>query len=203
MRIYTKTGDSGTTSLIGGERASKADPRVEAYGTVDELAAHLALLADMIRRAYPHQIYPPKGSVRPSQARKLAPIADRIDDIQHDLMALEAIISTGGGGEEKVAALPAQCGDGVRRLERLIDEMSEGLPPLKGFTIPGGHPIVSQSHICRTVCRRAERAAVRAAGQYPLPVEAAGYLNRLSDYLYVVGRKAVDIIGVKETYWIP
>ncbi len=161
------------------------------------------LLDDMIRRACPHQIYPPKGFARPSQARKLAPIAAQIDDIQHDLMALEAIISTGKGGEEKVAVLPVQCGNGVRRLEKLIDEMSEGLPPLKGFTIPGGHPIVSQSHICRTVCRRAERATVRAAGEYPLPAEAAEYLNRLSDYLYVVGRKMVEILNVKETYWIP
>lgn len=203
MKVYTKTGDKGTTSLIGGERVSKADLRVEAYGTIDELAANLALLADMIRRTCPHPIYPPKGSVKPSQARKLAPIAAQIDDIQRDLMAVEAIISTGKGGEEKVATLPAECGNGVRRLEGLIDEVSDGLPQVKGFTLPGGHPIVSLSHICRTVCRRAERAAVRASEQYPLPSEAAEYLNRLSDYLYVVGRKAVEILNVKEIYWIP
>ncbi|MDR1671473.1 MAG: cob(I)yrinic acid a,c-diamide adenosyltransferase [Alistipes sp.] len=173
MKVYTKTGDKGTTSLIGGERVSKADPRVEAYGTVDELAAHIALLADMMR----------------SRGGFDTIVAD-IDDIQRDLMTVEALLASGSDG--KVAPLPVGA---IARLESQIDEMSVGLPPVKGFTIPGGHPVVSQSHVCRTVCRRAERAVVRMGG-------GSEYLNRLSDWLYVVGRKAVEILGVKEKYWI-
>jgi cob(I)alamin adenosyltransferase len=179
MKIYTKKGDSGTTSLIGGERVSKADPRVEAYGTVDELAAHLALLGDMMR-----------------PDARLEPMADAIDAIQKDLMTIEAQLATGRGGEGKVSPLPVGA---IARLEGEIDAMSAGLPSIEGFTLPGGHPIISQSHICRTVCRRAERAAVRANAS---EATAAGYLNRLSDWLYVSGRKAVEILGLKEKYWI-
>ena len=183
MKVYTKTGDGGTTALIGGERVSKADLRVEAYGTVDELAAHLALLGDMMRGACGFD-----GMV------------DAIDDIQKDLMVVEAMLSTGAGGEGKVAQLPESA---IERLERQIDAMSEGLPALKGFVLPGGHPVVSQSHVCRTVCRRAERATIRMSDEYtPQPV-AARYLNRLSDWLYAAGRKAVEILEVKEKYWIP
>lgn len=183
MKVYTKTGDGGITALIGGERVSKADPRVEAYGTVDELAAHLALLSDMMR-----------------QDRGFEAIVTAIDTIQKDLMVIEALLATGRGGERKVAPLPNNA---VKRLEGEIDSMSDGLPPLEGFTLPGGHPVVSQSHVCRTVCRRAERATIRMSEQYPAPPAAAEYLNRLSDWLYVVGRKAVVTLGVKETYWTP
>ena len=193
MKVYTKTGDGGTTALIGGERVSKADARVEAYGTVDELAAHLALLGDMMRRE-----------------EGFATTIDAIDRIQKELMVVEALLATGQGGrnadggsgyaESKVAPLPAAA---VERLEREIDAMSNGLPPLAGFTLPGGHPVVSQSHVCRTVCRRAERATVRVSELYVMSPGVAEYLNRLSDWLYVVGRKAVMILGVKETYWMP
>jgi cob(I)alamin adenosyltransferase len=181
MKVYTKTGDGGTPMLIGGERVSKADTRVEAYGTVDELAAHLAMLSDMMR----------------SESRFTEMVA-AVDDIQRDLMVVEALLATGAKGEGKVAPLPESA---VERMERQIDEMSEGLPPLKGFVIPGGHPIVSQSHICRTVCRRAERATVRLSEEHPLPSGPARYLNRLSDWLYVAGRKVVVILEIKEIYW--
>ncbi len=183
MKVYTKTGDGGTTALIGGERVSKADVRVEAYGTVDELAAKLALLGDWMRREQGFEA-----------------IVAGIQSVQGELMIVEALLATGNGGEGKVAPLPA---DAVRRLESEIDRMSEGLPPLAGFTLPGGHPVVSQSHVCRTVCRRAERATVRVSELYASPPVAAEYLNRLSDWLYVVGRKAVMILDIKETYWIP
>jgi cob(I)alamin adenosyltransferase len=183
MKIYTKTGDGGTTALIGGERVSKADPRVEAYGTVDELAAHLALMADMMRGE-----------------DGFAGIVASVDDIQRDLMTVEALLATGSGGEGKVAPLP---GEAIARLEGQIDTMSIGLPMVGGFTLPGGHAIVSQSHVCRTVCRRAERTTIRISEIYPLTPSLAEYLNRLSDWLYVVGRKAVAILGVKETYWQP
>jgi cob(I)alamin adenosyltransferase len=209
MKIYTKNGDKGTTSLIGGERVSKADPRVEAYGTVDELAAHLALWADMMRQTLvsARNIFT-HSNVRVSAARLLVQIADAVDEIQKDLMAVEAVLATGagagdggvGGKGSKVAPLPETA---IKRLESQIDAMSEGLPPLGGFTLPGGHPVVSQSHVCRTVCRRAERAIVRASEQRPLPSEPARYLNRLSDWLYAAGRKAAGLLEVKEIYWIP
>jgi cob(I)alamin adenosyltransferase len=186
MRVYTKTGDKGTTALIGGERVSKADPRVEAYGSVDELAAHLALLGDMMRN---------EG--------RLAHLADAIDTIQGDLMTVEALLATGTGAESRVTPLPP---DTITRLENEIDAMSADLPPVKGFTLPGGHPIISQSHVCRTVCRRAERAVVRIGGETGgmTDGEAASqqYLNRLSDWLYVAGRRIVEILGLKEKYWM-
>ncbi len=183
VRVYTKTGDGGTTSLIGGERVSKADLRVEAYGTVDELAAHLALLGDMMRAK--------KGFGEQVAA---------IGEIQKDLMIIEALLAVGRGGEGKVAPLPEGA---VERLEKEIDSMGEGLPPLTGFVLPGGDPIVSQSHVCRTVCRRAERASIRVSDEYSVPLVVVHYLNRLSDWLYVVGRKAVEILHVKEIYWMP
>lgn len=162
---------------------SKADARVEAYGTVDELAAHLALLGDLMRGE-----------------RGFEELVAGIDAIQKELMVVEALLATGRGGEGKVAPLPAAA---VERLEREIDAMSDGLPTLAGFTLPGGHPVVSQSHVCRTVCRRAERTTVRMSEQYISPPGAAEYLNRLSDWLYVVGRKAIMTLDVKETYWMP
>ncbi len=181
MKVYTKTGDGGTTTLIGGERVSKADLRVEAYGTVDELAAHLALMADMMR-----------GDADFDE------IVAGLENIQNELMTVEAMLATGPGGEGKVVPLSESA---VKRLEDQIDAMSEGLPPLEGFTLPGGHPIVSQSHVCRTVCRRAERAAVRALEEYPLQPVAWSYLNRLSDWLYSVGRRAAVILRIEEIYW--
>jgi cob(I)alamin adenosyltransferase len=182
-KVYTKTGDGGTTALIGGERVSKADLRVEAYGTVDELAAHLALLADMMCAAAGFE----------------APVA-AIGEIQKDLMVVEAMLATGRGGEGKVPPLSAEA---VERLERETDSMGAGLPPLRGFVLPGGDPIVSQSHVCRTVCRRAERVSVRVSDKYFVPPVVVHYLNRLSDWLYVAGRKAVEILNVKEMYWMP
>ncbi len=194
MKVYTKTGDDGTTSLIGGERVSKADPRVEAYGTVDELSAHLALLADMMR-CEPH------GHLFDEYIAAL-------DEIQIDLMTVEAMLAVGRRADSSSAAKPASLGmtlpeSAIARLEKLIDTTGENLPPLPGFVIPGGHPIVSQSHVCRTVCRRAERATVAIPHDYAPHPMAGQYLNRLSDLLYVVGRKAVEILSVKETYWTP
>jgi cob(I)alamin adenosyltransferase len=183
MKVYTKRGDTGTTSLIGGERVSKADARVEAYGTVDELSAHLAMLADLMR--------PEDG---------LSGMVAAVEQIQGELMTVEALLATGRGGEGKVAPLSPSAG---ARLEAEIDAMGEALPTVKGFTLPGGHPVVSQGHICRTVCRRAEREIVRAAEAHPVPTEVQSYINRLSDWLYTATRKAATILCVKEIYWIP
>lgn len=183
MKIYTKTGDSGTTELIGGERVSKADTRVEAYGTVDELAANIALLADIMGAESGFE-----GMIA------------RLEEIQEELMTVEALLATGRGGEGKVAPLPESA---IERLESEIDEMGEGLPSIRGFTLSGGHRVVSQSHVCRTVCRRAERAIVRASEEHPQEAATVGYLNRLSDWLYTAGRRAADILNVKEIFWIP
>lgn len=186
MTIYTKTGDGGKTSLIGGERVSKADPRVEAYGTVDELSAHLALLGDLM-----------------NADGRFGEITSLLDGIQKNLMAVEAILATGTGAGSRAGTGTGTGAGAVDELEADIDRLGAALPKIGGFVIPGGHPIVSQSHVCRTVCRRAERAIVRSSEQYALPQEPVRYVNRLSDWLYVVGRKAVEILAVEETYWTP
>lgn len=183
MKIYTKTGDKGLTSLVGGERVFKTDERVEAYGTVDELSAFTALLTDRLRQ---------DG----------AP-AERIDElcrITSRLMTVEALLAVGEGGSDKVAPLAP---DTVAWLEERIDAMQAELPPLDKFTIPGGHPAVSLCHVCRTVCRRAERAALRADQRYGVDRTALVWLNRLSDYFYLLGRSITLRLGVEETLWIP
>ncbi|MDR2890434.1 MAG: cob(I)yrinic acid a,c-diamide adenosyltransferase [Alistipes sp.] len=191
MKVYTKTGDGGTTSLIGGERVSKADPRVEAYGSVDELSAFLALLGD---------------TMAGDAEGRFAEFGGMLDEVQRDLFAIEAVLATGTGGGAKVKPLPREA---IERLERQIDELSDGLPPVAGFTIPGGHPIVSMCHVCRTVCRRAERVSIRsmesreASGSQQISSTAVEYLNRLSDLLYVVGRRVVETLSIKERFWLP
>ncbi len=188
MKIYTKTGDGGTTSLVGGERVAKDDLRVEAYGTVDELAAHLAVLSDC--------------------AAATGVLSDElgwIEAIQNELMTVEALLAGAHGEKGKEGASGEEGGKGedaltaaTLRLETQIDTMSADLPPFRGFTLPGGHPVVSQAHVCRTVCRRAERATITALKHYPLPASPARYLNRLSDWFYAFGRNAAKKVGVVE-----
>ena len=183
MKVYTRSGDKGTTSLIGGERVSKCDARVEAYGTVDELSAHMAMLGDLMGQR--------EGFSMERQA---------IERIQGELMIVEAQLAAGPGSHDKVSNLAPVS---VHKLEEEIDLMSEHLPPVKGFVIPGGDPIVSQSHICRTVCRRAERRSLAVNDPEGLLSASVAYLNRLSDWLYTVGRRSVEILSIKDTYWIP
>ena len=173
MKVYTKTGDKGMTSLIGGERVFKTDERVEAYGTVDELAAFTALLADNMR-----------GENR----------------ILSRLMSVEALLATGQSGSDKVAPLGPET---VAWLEGRIDAMQEVLKPIDKFTIPGGNAVVSMCHVCRTVCRRAERAALRADARYGVDSTALVWLNRLSDYFYLLGRTLTAHYAVDEVLWIP
>ncbi len=146
MKVYTKTGDKGMTSLIGGERVFKTDERVEAYGTVDELAAFTALLADNMR----------------GDAALASSVGD-LNRILSRLMSVEALLATGQSGSDKVAPLDPET---VAWLEGRIDAMQEVLKPIDKFTIPGGNAVVSMCHVCRTVCRRAERAALRADARY-------------------------------------
>lgn len=182
MKVYTKTGDKGLTSLISGERVFKTDERVEAYGSVDELAAFTALFNDTIR--------PDAG---------LAAYVEQLNRILSRLMTVEALLAQGDERSERVAPLREEC---VTWLEERIDAMQAALRPIDRFTIPGGHPAVSLCHVCRTVCRRAERAALRADQKYGVDPVALVWLNRLSDYFYLLGRTLTAHYQVEETLWI-
>lgn len=172
------------TSLIGGERVFKCDERVEAYGSVDELSAFVALLTDRLR---------------PDAA--LASHVEELNRILSRLMTVEALLATGEGGRDKMAPLAPEC---VAWLEACIDTMQAALPPIDKFTIPGGHEAVSLCHVCRTVCRRAERASLRAAALHPtISANTLAYLNRLSDYFYLLGRALTEYYKVEETLWRP
>lgn len=183
-KVYTRTGDKGTTSLVGGERVSKIDERVEAYGTVDELGSFTACLSDRLRTDEGAAEY----------------LAD-LDRIASQLMSVAALLAVGRGGKGK---LPDIRPEAIGYLEQRIDAMQAHLEPIAKFTIPGGHPAVSLCHVCRTVCRRAERAALRAAALHPtVSANALVYLNRLSDYFYLLGRTLTARYEVEETLWIP
>lgn len=185
MKIYTKTGDAGTTSLIGGERVTKCDLRVEAYGTVDELTAFVALLCDTL-----------------SEDERTATLIGELQRIESQLMTVAALFAVGKGGEGKVAPIAEER---ITEMENAIDRMQAEIPAITKFTIPGGHRAVSLCHVCRTVCRRAERSALRAAAEPTTVIDSSAlrYLNRLSDYLYTLGRVVTERLKVTETLWIP
>ena len=182
-KVYTKTGDKGTTSLVGGERVSKIDERVEAYGTVDELGSFTAYLSDHLR-----------------SDEGLAEYLGDLDRVASQLMSVAALLAVGHGGEGK---LPDISPEAIGYLEERIDAMQSRVRPITKFTIPGGHPTVSLCHVCRTVCRRAERAALRADAKYGVDSTALVWLNRLSDYFYLLGRTLTAYYDVRETLWIP
>ncbi|MEG2317854.1 MAG: cob(I)yrinic acid a,c-diamide adenosyltransferase, partial [Rikenellaceae bacterium] len=172
MKIYTKTGDKGTTSLIGGERVSKTDIRLEGYGTVDELQANVAYLRDcMVAEAV--------------LTDKMAQEKDELLWIEERLMVVSSVLAADVKVLDKI---PHISNNDIERIEKAIDRINLEIVPLTKFTIPGGHPLVSFSHIARTVCRRAERAALRVAIEVALEDLPLVFLNRLSDYLYVLGR---------------
>lgn len=185
MKIYTKQGDGGLTSLIGGERVFKTDSRVEAYGTVDELTAYVAMLADLLHRK-----------------EGMEPYVTELRQLLVEAMTVEALLAVGEGGEGKVAPLKPEC---IARLEEAIDRMQAEVPPLTKFTLPGGDPILSMCHICRTVSRRAEREALRADRDHEqgVPCEVKQWLNRLSDYFYLLGRRLTLALEIEEVEWIP
>ena len=183
MKVYTKTGDGGTTSLIGGERVPKYDSRVEAYGSVDELTAFVALLCDELR-----------GD------EALAPTVEELEIIESRLMTVAALLAVGAGGEGKVAPMKPED---TQFLEERIDAMQAQVAQIAKFTIPGGCRAVSLCHVCRTVCRRAERWALRAEAECGADKTAMIWLNRLSDYFYLLGRRLTDFMGVEERLWRP
>ncbi len=179
-KIYTKTGDRGETSLLGGTRVPKSHERVEAYGTIDELNSFLGLLRDHL----------------PDE-----PTKNLILRIQENLFIAEAWVASDPGLPPK--DLPELKEEETEFLEHAIDTMNEELPPLSNFILPGGHPAVSSCHIARTVCRRAERALIRVPSAAPSDAKIIQYLNRLSDYLFVLARKAAKDAGVDEKRWLP
>ncbi|MFI3288575.1 MAG: cob(I)yrinic acid a,c-diamide adenosyltransferase [Rikenellaceae bacterium] len=182
MRVYTKGGDTGTTSLINGDRVKKYDDRVEAYGTIDELTAHLALLGDKMR-----------------SDSTLTKYVDEINVINSMLMNIEAHLAA---GDPIKYPLPEVDTESIEMLERRIDEMQSALPSIMKFTIPGGCKLNSLCHICRTVCRRAERRTAVVMESYTIDKNVAKYINRLSDYLYLLGRTLTVHCGAEEILWI-
>ncbi len=183
MKVYTKSGDKGTTALIGGERVSKYDVRVEAYGTVDELTAFIGLLSAKLNEVEATQQY-----------------VDELYSINSMLMNIEAHLAAGEGGDYK---LPEITHESIELLEKGIDRMQESVPPITKFTIPGGNEVVSLCHVCRTICRRAERRSIGASDSYNINELVVIYLNRLSDYLYLLGRVSTVALDVEEILWRP
>jgi cob(I)alamin adenosyltransferase len=178
-RVYTRQGDRGETALAGGQRVAKDSLRIEAYGTVDELNAFI-------------------GVASASAPDELATILLRV---QHELFNLGSILAT---LPEDVHPKQARVTDAeIARLEAEMDAMNEGLPPLRSFVLPGGSRLNAELHVCRTVCRRAERVCVALARVESVPEEAVRYLNRLSDALFVWSRWASRVEGVAETLWEP
>lgn len=181
MKIYTKTGDGGTTALIGGTRVAKYNDRIEAYGTIDELIAFTANLASH-RKMDRHTIH-------------------ILEIVVERLMVCAALMAN--EKPENTANLPQITGDDIVVLEKEMDAMDTKLPPLSSFILPMGHEIVTRCHIARTVCRRAERLAVKVNSEDMSGIMTVKYLNRLSDYFFVLARKLSKDRKMKEILWNP
>jgi len=180
-RVYTRRGDTGQTSLAGGQRLPKNDLRIEAYGTVDELNSFIGLARE--------------------SARELPELDRILRRVQHELFNLGSILATlPEDVHPKQARITAAESE---QLEREIDRMNEGLPPLRSFVLPGGSRLNAELHICRTVCRRAERICVSLAASTEVDEAIVKYLNRLSDALFVWSRWASHQLGLAETLWEP
>ena len=181
MKIYTRTGDEGDTGLFGGGRVAKDDPRVEAYGAVDELNAALGLARSI--------------EMMPRVDEVLAPV-------QRDLFAIGALLATPDHDKMREQLAKARIDDGrIAELEHAIDAGEVELEPLKAFILPGGTPKAAALHVARTVCRRAERRVITLQRTVPLPQLAIIYLNRLSDLLFVLARVANKRAGAGEVTW--
>ena len=178
MRIYTKTGDDGTTGLFGGSRVPKDDLRIEAYGTIDELNAFIGKLAE-----------------NPEFAEHL----EFFREIQSDLFLIGSHLAT--ADEKMREKLPKFNPESTARFEAWMDDVSSDLPDLKNFLLPGGHPSVADAHIARTVCRRAERRVVSLAREAEVEKSMIIYLNRLSDLLFTTARMLSHLTKTKEIAW--
>jgi cob(I)alamin adenosyltransferase len=180
MKIYTRKGDKGKTTLAGGTPVKKTHIRIEAYGTVDELIAHIALMRDMLDN--------------PDLKGYLLRVQDR-------LMTCAAILAT--DCEDCDVKLPELRDDDIKSLEKSIDHMESALVPLRSFVLPGGNTASSQCHVARTVCRRAERQIIRLSEELFVPDTVIKYMNRLSDYLFVLSRKVLHDADLKDIPWNP
>ena len=182
-RIYTKRGDAGETSLVNGRRLPKDDLKIESYGVVDELNAFI-------------------GAARLSAIEAgLGKLAEILLRVQHELFNLGSVLATDPG--EIHPRQPQVTKKDVAQLEAEIDEFNEALPMLRSFTLPGGCRVNTDLHVCRTVCRRAERILVAQSHREQVPEAAVGYVNRLSDALFVWGRWACRELAAEETLWAP
>jgi cob(I)alamin adenosyltransferase len=183
FKIYTKTGDQGTTSLIGGTKVLKSNERIEAYGTVDELNAYIGLCKDLITNASSKDI---------------------LKEIQDRLFTIGSALACDPEKETKMKIPDLKEAD-IQLLESEMDSMNAGLEPLQNFILPGGHPTISHLHIARCICRRTERMVVelligKEGGEENTIVQ---YLNRLSDYLFILGRQVAKDLNAEEIIWKP
>lgn len=187
MKIYTKTGDKGRTALYGGTRVPKSHLRIDSYGTIDELNSYLGLLRDQEISGHQKQM---------------------LLKIQHDLFTIGAILATDPekailkNGKKRLN-IPKIQEEDIVRLEQEIDQMDATLPSMTHFILPGGHQTVSVCHVARSICRRAERLACALHLEATFDSNTLKYLNRLSDYLFVLARMLSKAIGAKEVQWIP
>lgn len=178
MKIYTKTGDKGQTSLIGGTRVPKHHIRIESYGTIDELNSHLGLIRDTVDDKE---------------------VINQILEIQDRLFTMGSILASDPGKAKM--KIPELIEDDVVFLEKAIDKMNETLPEMRSFVLPGGSQIISFIHLARCVCRRAERNTIRLSEESKVDDIVIKYLNRLSDYLFVLSRKLTFDTNAVEIPW--
>jgi len=181
MKIYTKTGDKGTTALFTGRRVPKHHVRIESYGTIDELNSHLGLLRD--QEMDPHS-------------------KEMLVLIQEKLFTVGSILATEPNKDSRLKIPRIKEAD-IELLENEMDRMNEELPEMTHFILPGGHTTVSYCHIARTICRRAERMISYLHENEPVPETLLSYINRLSDYLFVLARKLSNDLQAHEIKWIP
>lgn len=182
LKIYTRTGDKGTTSLIGGTKVLKSDLRIEAYGTVDELNSYTGLCRDLLTD---------------DNSRRV------LQEVQDRLFTIGASLACDPVKEPKLK-IPDLKEEDISLLEQEIDTMEATLPPMKNFILPGGHPTVSHLHVVRCICRRAERCSVRLEAEDNEPgTIVVKYLNRLSDYLFVLARFTAHRLNAAEIAWKP
>ena len=179
-KIYTRTGDKGTTSLVGGKRVSKTDPRLDAYGTIDELNSFIGLMQSVMDNK--------------------AEIAENILWIQQKLFNIGGCLATDTTSFELPDSCKVMAAD-VERIEKMIDALQEGLPEQRSFIMPGGTQAASYAHVARTVCRRAERLILALPDEAKVPSELLQYINRLSDYLFVLARRINFFAGTPEKIW--
>lgn len=187
MKIYTKTGDNGTTALFGGTRVPKHHIRIESYGTIDELNSHIGLIRDQ--------------AIDQIHKNTLMEIQDRLFTVGA-ILATDPEKATLKNGKARLN-IPKISESDIKRLEDSMDSMNASLPEMTHFVLPGGHQTVSFCHIARTVCRRAERLASHLNSLEPFQPETLKYINRLSDYLFVLARKLSSDLQAEEIKWIP